>query len=340
MKTRQRIAPGALHQLNDYLGEAGNVVIIPHINADGDAVGSALGLMLYFRRKGFSADVISPNDYPEFLHWLPGSDHVISFYRKRKKATALFLKADLVICVDFNEIARSGDMEELLKNSPVKKVLIDHHPDTVNFADLQIVDTSAAATAELVFELIVALNDKDLIDKEIAICLATGIITDTGSFCHSAGNSRMYRIFAELLDFGVDKELIHSLVYDNFTEDRMRLMGFALCNRMVVMKEYNAAYIWLKMEDLERFDFRMGDTEGLVNLPLSIAGINLSALFMERKDHVKISFRSRSEFEVNRFAAKWFNGGGHNMAAGGQDDLPVEKALERFEMLVRNHGSH
>ncbi|MBI4645867.1 MAG: DHH family phosphoesterase [Bacteroidia bacterium] len=297
-----------------------------------------MGWALYLKAKGIEVSVISPNRFPEFLKWLPENENIIIFQRREKKALKLLNEAELIFLIDLNDILRTGKIEEYLKNIKTSKILIDHHPALASFTDLIIAEPSACATSELIYEIIESLGDEEIIDFKIATCLATGIITDTGSLSYGLITPGTFLIMSRLLQKGIDKDFICTKVYDNFSADRMRLMGYALYEKMIVLPEYHTAYIILDKVELERFNFAIGDSEGFVNLPLSIKGIVFSAFFMQKNDMVKISFRSKGNFEVNKFAEKHFNGGGHKNAAGGEDKLPLEDSVKRFVGLLKQYA--
>jgi phosphoesterase RecJ-like protein len=288
----------------------------------------------FLKKKNHKVNVISPNDFPEFLKWLPASDEIINASLAKQRASSLLDKADIIFCLDFNSIERAGLLKEPFIMSKAVKVLIDHHPQPEVFCSYMFSTIETSSTGELVFEFINMLGEMKLLDKNIAECLYTGIMTDTGSFSYSCNFPKTYTVTAELVGKGLDAQLIHNLVYDTFSENRMRLYGFSLNSAMKVFPDFHAAYIALTKEDLKNYKHQIGDTEGFVNLPISIQGICLSALFMEMKDHIKISFRSKGEFNVNEFARKHFEGGGHKNAAGGKAPFPLSDVIEKFEKLL------
>ncbi len=315
-------------------GPACNVAIVTHRNPDGDAIGSSLAMFRVLTKMGHKVQVITPNVYPEFLHWIPGHDQVLVFEKKKKEAQAVIEKAAVIFCLDFNDITRIREFRKLVEKSTAYKVMIDHHPDPVQFADCTISDISVSSTSELVYLFIRQLQLLEYIDMETASCIYTGIITDTGVFSYNSSNKQTFLIVAELMDYGFDKDNIYSLIYDNFSADRMRFLGYCLNEKMQVFPEYGAAYISITGDERKRFNFQPGDSEGFVNYPLSVKGVRFSALFVEKKDHVKISFRSKGDFAVNEFSAKYFDGGGHKNAAGGESKLSLEETLQKFEKLL------
>jgi phosphoesterase RecJ-like protein len=308
-----------LENFKAYLAEPRRVVIFPHRKPDADALGSCLALSRLLIKLGHTVHVVSPTDYPKFLFWMPGNDKVLNFENKAhvEQATALIEQADLLCCLDFSSLNRIDKLGELVSKSNAKKLLVDHHQGKQDFADFELWDTSAAATAELIYDLIVQMGYKHLIDEPIAACLYAGIMTDTGSFKFASTSSKIHRIVAELKDMGLNSTRIHHLVYDANTLERLQFLGFALHEKLKVLPRYKFAYIAIAEEEQKRFHSQTGDTEGLVNYALSLEGVVFAAMLTEKKDHVKISFRSAGNFSVADLATKYFNGGGHHNAAGG-----------------------
>ncbi len=282
--------------------------------------------------------VISPSDYPEFLHWMDGHEEVINFEEdETEKCSRAIRDADIIFCLDFNCLQRLNQLGEYVKESKAKKVLIDHHLEPEHFADFEFWTTEAAATAELVYELIVNLQDRHFIDKGIADCLYAGIMTDTGQFKHPNTTKNVHMVTADLIELGADVSKIAWLIYDNNSVDRMKFLGFALGNRMTIMSEYRTVYFAITAEDLKQYNHKTGDTEGLVNYGLSIQGIVFSALIVERPDTIRLSLRSRGEFSVNEFARSHFEGGGHTNAAGGKSDIGLDETVEKFKQLLKSY---
>lgn len=311
-----------------------SIVLVPHRNPDGDAMGSVLGLWRVLKNAGKSVKIVSPTKYPEFYHWMDGHNEVIIFSHHPKQSARAFDESDLMICMDFNQLSRLGDMSALAENFQGRKVLIDHHPNPGNFADLVISDTSCSSTAELVFSVLQSTGLFQYMDTNAATSFFTGIMTDTGSFDFNVSDPRTFETVAQLTRMGIDQQDIHSKVYDNYSADRMRLMGFCLSNRMTVFPEYHAACMYITREDQKTHNFVTGDNEGFVNMPLSIKGIVFSALFTEKDKYIKASFRSKGEFAVNEVSEKYFNGGGHRNAAGGEFYASLQEALAQFEKLL------
>ncbi|MGB3852757.1 MAG: bifunctional oligoribonuclease/PAP phosphatase NrnA [Tunicatimonas sp.] len=311
------------------------VVITMHQNPDADALGSALGLAGYLAQKDHTVQVISPTDYPQFLHWMRGHQEVMVFNKGQEEHSARLIRdADVIFCLDFSCLNRIDAMGELVRKSDAVKVLIDHHHGKEDFADFELWDTTAAATCELLYQLIVDLGERDLIDADLAECLYAGVMTDTGSFKHPNTTRHVHEVVADLIGLGADVSKVSKLIYDNNSLDRLRFIGFALSERLVVLKEYNTAYFAITDEDLRTFKSRTGDTEGLVNYALSISGITMAAIIIDRSDVVKLSFRSIGDFEVNGLAAEHFEGGGHKNAAGGISHLPLSETVDKFLRLL------
>ncbi|MDQ3190700.1 MAG: DHH family phosphoesterase [Bacteroidota bacterium] len=311
-----------------------NVVIVTHKNPDGDAVGSSLALYNYLNLKGHHVNVITPNDYPEFLKWLNGNNKVINFESKTKKAKEAIKKAEVVFCLDFNSLKRIDELGELIGAKNAFKVIIDHHLEPEGFADVCISDTSASSTAQMVYEFIETIGDKDLINKAIANSIYMGIMTDTGSFRFTSVTAKTHHIIAHLIEAGADNSLVHEKVYDTNTESRLRLLGYCLSEKLKVFEEFHTALITLTKDELQRFNYKKGDTEGLVNYPLSIEGIKMTAFFAEGEDYIRISFRSKGDFSVNELSRNHFNGGGHGNAAGGMSELTMDETVLKFISLL------
>ncbi|MBK6345420.1 MAG: DHH family phosphoesterase [Bacteroidales bacterium] len=310
------------------------MVVTSHYNPDGDALGSSLALSSYLRRKGHSVRTIIPNDFPEFLNWMPGREDTVIYFHKSKTANELLANAGIIFCLDFNSIPRVNLFADKLFEAKGKKILIDHHLQPEDHFDLTLSVINTSSTSELVFDFIDASGDADIMDKAMAECLYVGIMTDTGSFSFACNHPHTYEVVSRLVRIGVDTEQVHRLVYDTYSESRMRLLGFCLSERMVVLSELGTAYIWLTKEDLSRFDFKPGDTEGVVNYALSIKNISFAALFTEKSDRIRISFRSKGDYSVNNFAREHYQGGGHRNAAGGDSFESMELTLMNFQALL------
>jgi len=315
------------------------VVITTHHKPDADALGSSLGMANYLKKKGHEVTVITPSDYPSFLAWMKGNEEVLNFEDEKHKEDAAkkIEEAEIIICLDFSALSRTQDMEPLIRKSSAYKVNIDHHQDPEDFADFTYLSTAAAATCELVYDLIVKVGDKPLMDSDIAECLYSGIMTDTGGFKHPNTTKNVHLVTADLIDLGADNSKISRLIYDTNSVDKLKFLGFALSRRLVILPDLQTAYFTISKKDLKKYNSQTGDTEGLVNYALSLDGIKIAALFTERKDAVKISFRSTEDVAVNKFAAKFFQGGGHKNASGGKSDLSLEETAEKFEKLIKEN---
>jgi bifunctional oligoribonuclease and PAP phosphatase NrnA len=319
----------------EFLSESRKVVILTHFKPDADALGSSLGLAGYLKKKGHNVKVITPSDYPDFLSWMPGNNEVLIFQKDKPKAAETFIKdADAVFCLDFSSLKRINELGDMVEKSQAKKILIDHHLEPENFADFEQWDDTAASTAELIYRLIRELNEEHLVDRDIANCLYAGLMTDTGGFRHSNTSHAVFQTAASLVEHGADPFNVSKLIYDTNSLERLRLTGFVLWEKLQVLPEYRTAYITLSAEELKKFGSQTGDTEGLVNFGLSVKGVKLAVLISDRKDSIKLSFRSLGEFSVNDFARKHFEGGGHRNAAGGQTNLSLEETLKKFLDLL------
>ena len=315
-------------------GPGKKIAIISHINPDGDALGSSLGLLNLFESMGHQCMVVLPNDYPGFLKWLPGNEKIIVLWHARDRAIDILKSADILFAVDFNELKRVKELNEIFETSLAYKVLIDHHPDPDIAVNCLISDITASSTAELIYRFILETGLVQGMNKDIATCLYTGIMTDTGCFSFNSSGRRTWETVAELLDYGIDKDKIYSLTYDNYSACRMRLLGYCLNEKMEVFPELRTGLISLSMEDMKTYHFEPGDSEGFVNYPLSIRGICFSAFFVEKEDYVRVSFRSKGEFAVNDFSKKYFNGGGHKNASGGESKASLAETVSRFKELL------
>lgn len=324
-----------IQAFKEFLSENRKALIITHFKPDADALGSSLGLAGYLRKKNHRVAVVTPSDYPEFLSWMPGNNEVVVFTKDKIKEIERHISdSDIIFCLDFSSLKRVNDLGELVAKSHAKKVLVDHHLEPEDFADFVQWDDRAASTAELVYDLIKELHDEASIDANIANCLYAGLMTDTGGFRHSNTTKKVFDTAAALVKHGADPAMVSKLIYDTNTLERMRLMGFVLYEKLQVLPEYRTAYIALRLEDLKKFSSQTGDTEGLVNFGLSVRGIKLAVLVSERKENIKLSFRSLGDFSVNDFARKHFDGGGHKNAAGGQTALTFDETLKKFLDLL------
>jgi len=323
-----------IKKLSELIDDSENILLVCHVNPDGDTVGAMLAFYHYLRDRGKQVKMLSPNYLQDFLHWMPGADLINVYLRNRKRAAAIVDGANLIFYIDFNNKSRLGDAEKLLLKSPAPKVVIDHHVDPVIDALYTISEPGLCATAELIYMLVEGLEGKPYSSPEFDESIYVGIITDTGNFVHGSFSGNTMRIVASLIDAGIEKAKVYNNLYNNFSADRMRLQGLALHSRMKILPESSAAYIWLTREDLLAHNYAKGDTEGFVNMPLSIRGVSVSALFVEKEGFIKVSLRSNGNFSVNDFAVKYFNGGGHVNAAGGEYFESLDNTLRFFENCI------
>lgn len=314
-----------------------NIVVISHTNPDGDALGAALGMHHLLQTLNKSSCVVFPDIYPDFLEWMPGVNNALLYSQEKELVTNKINNADLLICVDFNAIKRIGDLADVVIKSNVPGILIDHHLEPESFCNLIISDTAVSSTAELIYMLIDACDYTNNLNKDIASCLFVGIMTDTGSFSYAANRPETYRITANLIATGINARDIHTAVYNTYTDQRIRLLGYCLSEGLFVMKELKTAYIVLSKEILKRFNYKHGDTEGVVNYPLAIEGIDVAVLFIEKDNEIKLSLRSKGSFSVNEFARNHFNGGGHLNASGGTSYEPLQTTVQQFIDIIQTY---
>ena len=317
-----------MQELKNLLSTKQNVVITTHVNPDGDAIGSSVALLNFLIKMGHDVSVIVPNDYPDFLKWMKNDELIINYSNSKNESQEKIKNASLIFCLDFNNLNRINEIGDYISESKAKKVLIDHHLDPSDFYDFKIHDVKASATAELVYNFLIEL-DSNAVDKDISEALYTGILTDTGSFKFSM-SPKVHKIVSDLMIRGVDIGFINNKIYDSNSLDKLKLIGYALSEKLEVISNGNAAYIVLSRKDLKDHNFKKGDTEGLVNYALSISNVNMAVLIIETKERIKFSFRSIGQFSVNEFAKKYFNGGGHKNAAGGSLEDKLSVALEKF----------
>ncbi|MCC7379954.1 MAG: bifunctional oligoribonuclease/PAP phosphatase NrnA [Chitinophagaceae bacterium] len=317
-----------------------DVVITMHQKPDGDAMGSTLALYHFLNKLGHTCTVISPTNWASFLNWMPGCKQVIDYESQPAKADLLIDMADLIFCLDFNVLSRTKRMEEKLKNAKGLRILIDHHREPQNEVfTYGISDVNKSSTAEMVYDFIMASGHANLIDTSIGECLYAGVMTDTGSFRFPSTTASVHKMVAHLKEIGLEHSHVHEELFDNFLEERCRFIGHVLLNRMEVFYEYNTALISIPQSDLIKYNVKTGDTEGLVNYPLSISGIKLAAVIIDRGEERKSSFRSKGGFDVNTFARKYFNGGGHFNAAGGFNKEPLEEVVNKFKTAIKENAS-
>jgi phosphoesterase RecJ-like protein len=314
------------------------IVVVPHKNPDGDAIGSTLGLYHYLKLLNHKVTIIAPNDYPDFLKWMPDEDKILKYDSETEKCNSLISKAELIFTLDFNALNRTGSMETSLNGSNAIKIMIDHHQQPDDYATYVYSDVKMSSTSEMVYHFINKLNDSSKIDSKIADCLYAGIMTDTGSFRFPSTTNITHKVIAHLIEKGANNAEIHNKVYDANSFNRLQLLGCAL-NNLKVLPEYNTAYITLSQEELNTHNFKKGDTEGFVNYGLSIEGIVMAAIFIENQQEniVKISLRSKGNFSVNEFSRAHFEGGGHINAAGGKSDLNLKDTVEKFISILPSY---
>ncbi len=327
-----------INELYSELEHPRNVVITFHQKPDADAMGAALGLYHFLIQFGHAVTVISPTNWAGFLSWMPGCKKVLDYEMQTAKATAALDNAQWLFCLDFNTMDRTRRMAEKLIALTCIKILIDHHHQPqVEMFDFGISDIKKSSTSEMVYDLIIGSGHADMINTSIADCLYAGVMTDTGSFRFTSTTASVHKMVADLKDHGLEHSHIHEELYDNFMESRFRFFGHVLLNRMEVFYEYNTALIAIPQADLIKFNVKTGDTEGLVNFPLGIHGIKLASVIIDRGDERKSSFRSKDGFDVNTFARKYFNGGGHFNAAGGKNIEPLDEVVRRFKIAIREN---
>ena len=327
-----------IQELKDRFSTPLKVVIIPHKNPDGDAIGSCLALYHYLKQYQCEATVIAPNDFPDFLRWMPGANEILIHERQRDQATQCIKSAEIVFTLDFNSLSRINGVAETLEYFNGDYVMIDHHQAPDSYAKYTYSDTAMSSTCEMVYHFIQMMDDNQKITKDIANCLYTGIMTDTGSFRFPSTTSKTHRVVADLIDKGADNSTIHNAIYDTSSLDKLQLLGCALKN-LVLLPEYNTVYITLSKQELAQHNFKKGDTEGFVNYGLSLKGIKFAVIFIEsqQEDIVKISLRSKGDFSVNDFARLHFSGGGHTNAAGGRSTVSLEDTVKKFTDLLPDY---
>jgi len=325
----------AIREIFPLLIEPRKVVITMHQKPDADAMGSALALFHFLSALGHSATVISPTNWAGWVDWMPGTKQVLDYEKNKNKADLILDETDWLFCLDFNIFHRTKTMTDKLKSISCTKILIDHHqePDTPSF-NYGISDTSKSSTCEMIYNFIVDSGNASIINTEISECIYAGVVADTGSFRFSSTHAGVHLLVADLKTRGLDHGKVHDKLFDNFLENRLRFTGNVLLNRMEVFYEYNTALIAIPKSDILKYNIKTGDTEGLVNYPLSIQGIKLVALVIDREEERKWSFRSKGEFDCNTFARKYFEGGGHYNASGGSSRSSLEKTVEEFKKAM------
>jgi len=319
--------------LKELLSETRKIVIVTHPRPDGDAMGSSLGLASYLNKKGHDVTVVYPTEYPDFFKWMTGSRQALIYTHKKDQSITAMKEAEVIFCLDFNTLSRVAPLTKTLEKCTGRMVLIDHHlqPDTFEF---MLHDVKASSTCELIYDFIEIMEEEEpVISKGIAYCLYTGLVTDTGNFQNANTTVKAFKLAAKLLEAGVDVDSIRNKVFSNFKLKRLRFIGNALLNRMQLIRNLDLAYITVTKEDVRTYDLDAGDTEGLVNYPLTIRGVKVAVLLKEHGDVIKLSIRSKGDISVNDFARKYFSGGGHKNAAGGRS----EKTLDQTVIELVNH---
>ena len=330
----------AIEQFYPILNQPFKAVITAHQKPDGDAMGSTLGLYHFLKQLGHEVTVISPTNWAQFLDWMPGVEQVIDFEANKNEASEIVAAADYVFCLDFNILHRTKHLEPIIRDAKALKILIDHHqqPDTPSFA-YGISDVKMSSTCEMIYDFIVQSGHSNLINIDIATCLYTGLMTDTGSFRFPSTTASVHKIVAHLKELGLQHAKIHENIYDNSTEGRLKFMGNAFLNRMTVLPEFKTAVMAIPKSDIYKFELKTGDTEGLVNYLLSIEGIKFAAILIDREEERKWSFRSKGNFDVNIFARTHFEGGGHANAAGGRSSKSLDETFNDFKNIIENYKS-
>ncbi len=310
------------------------IFITTHHKPDGDAIGSMLGLALYLRKKGHSVTAVSPSEVPDFLEWMPCASGMLNYEAAPKDAIEALQKADLIFCVDYNDHNRTKHMEQQLIDAPQPKIMIDHHLFPKPYWDYGVSIPEKSSTCEMVYDFINLAGDNALLDKDIAACLYTGVMTDTGSFKFPITSAAVHSMVADLMKTGLKPTYIHEEVYESWSAGRMKFLGYVLIERMEVFHKYSSALITLSRKDMNLFNVQNGDTEGLVNYPLSIKGIKFATLITERSDEIKLSFRSKGNFDVSNFARLYFDGGGHFNASGGRTKTSLTETITYFKKIL------
>ena len=338
METMDVFASNSAIELRERLNGASNIVLTGHRSPDGDAVGSCLALWNHLKEAGISSTVVMPDEFPGFLNWMPGQEEIVLHSENPNQAETLLQSADVLFILDYNAPSRVGQMEDALAASPAFKIMVDHHQQPVDFVDLMYSDVKSCSTAEMVYRLIERWGEEDRLSANSASCLYCGIMTDSGSFRFPSVTPRTHRIAAALCETGIDHSSIHSKIYDNNREGQLKLVGYALTEKLQVFPKYKAAIISLSAEELDRYGYVKGDTEGLVNTALSVEGVNFAAFVHESSDRVKISFRSVGEFSVRDFSANHFGGGGHHNAAGGASFDSLDEVVGKIISLLPEYA--
>ncbi len=326
-----------IDHFHKWLDKSEKIVIVAHVSPDGDAIGSSLGFYHFLRSKKKEVNIIVPNAFPEFLKWMSGAQDILFYDQNKDLADKLLSEADIICCLDFNALKRIDTMADAVKNASACKLMVDHHPFPEDFCGITMSYPALSSTSELIFRLISRMGYLDDISKEGAECIYTGMMTDTGGFTYNSNNREIYFIISELLSKKIDKDDIYRKVYSTYSESRLRLMGYILYSKMKVYPEYHSALISLSNEELKEFNYIKGDSEGFVNIPLTIKGVEFVVFFREDKDMIKLSLRSVGKFPCNKFAAEYFGGGGHLNASGGEFYGTMSEAIEIFKQGLKKY---
>lgn len=325
------IAEELITKVKEAIIDVEKIVIVTHVGPDGDAMGSTLALWHYLMTLEKDPVIIVPTAFPDFLSWMPGSENVINYELQKESAEQRINSAELIFALDFNTPKRMANLSESITGSQAKKILVDHHLQPADFVNICVSYPEISSTSELIFRLICRMGDFSKINLACAECIYTGMMTDTGGFTYNSTNQEIYIIISELIKIGVDKDTIYRKVFNTYSEDRLRLMGFCLFHKMKIFAEYKSALITLSSKELYQFNFQNGDAEGFVNIPLSVSGVDFSVFMREDTDKIKISLRSQGTFPANKVASDLFNGGGHLNAAGGEFYGTLQEAVRIFE---------
>ena len=331
------IEANKVEKIIDSINNSSRIVITTHLSPDGDALGSSLALYHFIKRMGGNVKVIVPNSFPYFLKWMNGVNEIEIFEYNPPAGTRILMNADLIFALDYNIVKRAGDIGNVINESSAYKIMIDHHPDPGEDFDLFVSHPEISSTSELIYRLICQAGSSDEMSMAEAESVFCGMMTDTGGFTYNSSNPEIYEIISQLIRKGVDKDAIYARVFNNYSEERFRLLGFTLSQRMQVFHESHSALMHLSNEDQSQFKFSKGDTEGFVNYPLSIKGIIFSTFIREEDDQIKLSFRSQRTFPCNEFAADFFNGGGHINASGGEFKGKFEDALKVYKEGLKKY---
>ncbi|MEZ5047605.1 MAG: bifunctional oligoribonuclease/PAP phosphatase NrnA [Chitinophagaceae bacterium] len=324
-----------LNELYSLLPRIKNIVITHHFNADADAIGSSLGLYHYLQTIGIQSQVITPNTLPSFLTWMPGADNIIVFEKEQAKASKLLQEAELIFCLDINTFSRTKIMTEEIAKSKAIKVMIDHHlQPQLELFDYGLSLPDKSSTCEMIYDFINTNQDNSKITLPIAKCLYAGTMTDTGSFKFSCTTASVHTMVADLIKKGLEPTFIHQAIYDTYDENRLRFLGYVLSSKMEIIPESHTAIIAISKQDMQHYELKQGDTEGIVNYPLSLKNINLSIFLSEREEEIRMSFRSKGHLDVNTLAKKYFNGGGHENAAGGRSTNTLENTISDIKKAI------